>query len=253
VDLALNDTAAVVCGASSGIGLAISRTLAGEGCAVTMVARDPARLKLAATAVPGALACPGDVRDLHALERAVAETVSARGRLDIIVNNAGGPPAGSFESTPAEAWTEAFELSLHSAVRLIRIALPHLKASGRGRIVNVASWSVREPIPGLVLSNAVRPGVVGLAKTLSHELGRYGITVNTVAPGKIDTPRARELAARHADPDAARERELRSIPAGRIGTAEEVAAAVAFLCSAAAGYVSGSVLPVDGGALRGIW
>ena len=253
MDLALNDTAALVCGASSGIGLAICRTLAAEGCAVTMVARDPGRLEQARASVPGALACAGDVRDEGALERAVAETVAARGRLDIVVNNAGGPPAGSFESTPPEAWPDAFELSLHSAVRLTRIALPHLTLSGRGRIVNIASWSVREPIQGLVLSNAVRPGVVGLAKTLSHELGGYGITVNTVAPGKIDTPRARELASRHADPGATGERELAGIPAGRIGTADEVAAVVAFLCSAAAGYVSGCVLPVDGGALRGIW
>jgi 3-oxoacyl-[acyl-carrier protein] reductase len=253
VDLALNDTAAIVCGASSGIGLAVSRTLAAEGCAVTMVARDPARLEQAASGVPGALAVAGDVRDAEALERAVERTVAARGRLDIVVNNAGGPPAGSFESTAPEAWSDAFELSLHAAVRLTRIALPHLKQSGRGRIVNIASWSVREPIPGLVLSNAVRPGIVGLAKTLSHEFGRYGITVNTVAPGKIDTPRARELAARHADPEAARRQDLEAIPVGRIGTAEEVAAAVAFLCSVAAGYVSGCVLPVDGGALRGIW
>jgi 3-oxoacyl-[acyl-carrier protein] reductase len=253
VDLALNDTAALVCGASSGIGLAIARTLAAEGCAVTMLARDATRLEQAAAEVPGALAVPGDVRDAAALEAAVERTVSSRGRLDILINNAGGPPAGSFESTPAEAWSDAFELSLHSAVRLTRIALPHLKQSGRGRIVNVASWSVREPIPGLVLSNAVRPGVVGLAKTLSHELGGFGITVNTVAPGKIDTPRARELAARHSDPEAARRSDLEAIPVGRIGTAEEVAAAVAFLCSAAAGYISGCVLPVDGGALKGIW
>ena len=253
VDLGLNDTAALVCGASSGIGLAIAGSLAAEGCAVTMMARDRERLEAAAAGVPGSLAVPGDVRDEEALERAVATTISDRGRLDIVINNAGGPPAGTFESTPPEAWSDAFELSLHSAVRLVRIALPHLKASGRGRIVNIASWSVREPIPGLVLSNAIRPGVVGLAKSLSHELGRHGITVNTVAPGKIDTPRSIELAARHADPAAARERDLLAIPVGRIGTADEVAAAVVFLCSVAAGYISGSVLPVDGGALRGIW
>ncbi len=253
MDLGLNDTTAIVCGASSGIGLAIAQTLSAEGCAVTMLARDRDRLEAAAATVPGSLAVPGDVRDQQALERVVAETVSARGRLDILINNAGGPPAGSFESTPPEAWIEAFELTLHSAVRLTRIALPHLKASGRGRVVNVASWSVREPIDDLVLSNAIRPGVIGLAKTLSHELGGHGITVNTVAPGKIDTPRARELSARHADPDAALRGELLSIPAGRVGTAAEVAAAVAFLCSRSAGYISGSVLPVDGGALRGIW
>ena len=247
VDLGLNDTSAIVCGASSGIGLAIAQTLAAEGCAVTMLARDPDRLEAAAATVPGSLVVAGDVRDQRALQRVGAETVSARGRLDILVNNAGGPPAGSFESTPPEAWTEAFELTLHSAIRLTAIALPHLKASGRGRIVNVASWSVREPIDGLVLSNTIRPGVIGLAKTLSHELGGHGITVNTVAPGKIDTPRARELSTRHADPLAALRDELLSIPAGRIGTAAEVAAAVAFLTSAEAAYITGAVLPVDGG------
>jgi 3-oxoacyl-[acyl-carrier protein] reductase len=255
VDLKLDRTAAVVCGSSSGMGLAIARGLAAEGCGVTMFARDPDRLAAAAGSVPGALAVPGDVRDLEALERAVNRTVEARGRLDIIVNNAGGPPPGTFDSTPAEAWPAAFELSLHSAVRLTRLALPHLRTSGRGRIVNITSWSVREPIPNLLLSNSIRPGVVGWAKSLAHELGPDGITVNTVAPGKIDTPRAAEIwesvPAEHRE--AARQADLAAIPARRMGTPDEVAAAVVFLCSELAAYISGCVLPVDGGALRGIW
>ena len=138
--------------------------------------------------MPGSLTVAGDVRDDAALEQAVERTVAERGRLDIIVNNAGGPPPGTFEATPDEAWADAFELSLNSAIRLTRLALPHLRSSGRGRIVNITSWSVREPIPNLMLSNAIRPGVVGWAKTLSHELGPDGITVNTIAPGKVDTP-----------------------------------------------------------------
>jgi len=253
MDLGLEGTAAIVGGASSGMGLAIARVLAGEGCLVTMLARTPDRLEQAAEGVPNAIAIAGDVRDQTTIERAVSETVAARGRLDIVVNNAGGPPPGTFESTPAEAWAEAFELSLNSAVRLTRLALPHLKASGRGRIVNITSWSVREPIPNLMLSNAIRPGVVGWAKALSHELGPDGVTVNTIAPGKIDTPRARELWEHQPDPDAARERDLAAIPARRMGDPAEVGAAVAFLCSSHAGYITGTVLPVDGGALRGIW
>ena len=253
MDLGLEGTAAIVGGASSGIGLAVATALAAEGCGVTMLARTPDRLERAAAGVANAVTVAGDVRDQDTIERAVERTVGERGRLDIIVNNAGGPPPGTFESTPDEAWAEAFELSLNSAVRLTRLALPHLKASGRGRVVNITSWSVREPIPNLMLSNAIRPGVVGWAKTLSHELGPHAITVNSIAPGKIDTPRVQEVWQHTPDPDAARERDLAAIPARRLGSPAEIGAAVAFLCSRHAGYISGTVLPVDGGALRGIW
>ena len=253
MDLGLEGTAAVVGGASSGMGLAIARALAGEGAGVTMLARDPERLANAAAGIEGALTVAGDVRDLSALEQAVERTLAERGRLDIIVNNAGGPPPGTFESTAPEAWADAFELSLNSAVRLTRLALPHLRAGGRGRIVNITSWSVREPIPNLMLSNAIRPGVVGWAKTLAHELGPDGITVNTIAPGKIDTPRVRELWQHWPDPEEAQARDVAAIPVRRIGTPDEIGAVVAFLCSVQAGYISGVVLPVDGGALRGIW
>ena len=253
MDLGLRGTAAVVGGASSGMGLAIARTLTAEGARVTMLARDRERLATAAAGIDGALTVAGDVRDLSALEQAVELTVAERGRLDIVVNNAGGPPPGTFESTTPEAWADAFELSLNSAVRLTRLALPHLRAGGRGRVVNITSWSVREPIPNLMLSNAIRPGVVGWAKTLAHELGPDGITVNTIAPGKIDTPRVRELWHHWPDPEEAQARDIAAIPVRRIGTPEEIGAAVAFLCSEQAGYISGVVLAVDGGALRGIW
>ncbi len=253
MQMGLEGTTAIVCGASSGIGLAISESLAAEGCAVTMLARDPDRLAAAAATVPGSSSVAGDVRDVDALRRATDSTVAGHGRLDIVVNNAGGPPAGTFETTAEEAWLEAFELSLHSAVRLTRLALPHLRASGRGRIVNITSWSVREPIPNLMLSNAIRPGVVGWAKTLAHELGPDGITVNTIAPGRIDTPRVRELWTHRPDPESAERADVESIPARRLGTPAEIGAAVAFLCSSRAAYISGIVLPVDGGALRGVW
>jgi 3-oxoacyl-[acyl-carrier protein] reductase len=253
MELGLEGTAAVVGGASAGMGLAIAEALAAEGCAVTMCARGEERLAEAAARIPDALAIAGDVRDPAVLERLVTETVAARGRLDIVVNNAGGPPAGTFESTADEAWADAFELSLRSVVRLTRLALPHLRESGRGRVVNITSWSVREPIPNLILSNAIRPGVIGWAKSLAHEVGRDGITVNTIAPGKVATGRMRELWESRPDPAAAEAEDIASIPVGRMGEPTEIAAAVAFLCSERAGYISGVVLPVDGGALRGVW
>jgi 3-oxoacyl-[acyl-carrier protein] reductase len=253
MDLGLEGTAAVVGGASAGMGFAIAQALAAEGCAVTMCARDEARLQESAERIPGSIAVAGDVRDHAVLQRLVDETVGARGRLDIVVNNAGGPAPGTFESTADEAWADAFELSLRSVVRLTRLALPHLRASGRGRVVNITSWSVREPIPNLILSNSIRPGVVGWAKSLAHEVGRDGITVNTIAPGKVATGRMRELWESRPDPSAAEAEDIAAIPVGRMGTPEEIAAAVAFLCSEKAGYISGAVLPVDGGALRGVW
>ena len=253
MDLGLKGTAAIVCGASSGMGRATAAALAAEGCSVTMFSRSRQKLEEARVEVPDALILAGDVRDDDALAALVDMTVSARGRLDIIVNNAGGPPRGTFQEVPAEAWPDAFELSLHSAVRLTRHALPHLKQSGRGRIVNITSWAVREPIPHLMLSNAVRPGVIGWAKSLSHELGPEGITVNTIAPGQIDTDRIRELWEAYPDPEAAREQAMQGIPARRLGTPQEIAAVITFLCSAPAAYVSGAVIPVDGGLLHGIW
>jgi 3-oxoacyl-[acyl-carrier protein] reductase len=253
MNLAIEGTAAIVGGASAGMGFAIAEALAEEGCAVTMCARGEERLTESAARIPGALAVAGDVRDPAVLERLVNETVESRGRLDIVVNNAGGPPAGTFESTADEAWADAFELSLRSVVRLTRLALPHLRRSGRGRVVNITSWSVREPIPNLILSNAIRPGVIGWAKSLAHEVGRDGITVNTIAPGKVATGRMRELWESRPDPAAAEAEDIAAIPVGRMGEPAEIAAAVAFLCSERAGYISGVVLPVDGGALRGVW
>jgi 3-oxoacyl-[acyl-carrier protein] reductase len=252
MDLGLEGTAAIVCGASSGIGLAVARTLAGEGCALAMLARDADRLAAAAAPLE-ALAVAGDVRDRDAQRRLVDGTIEAYGRIDILVNNTAGPPPGTFETTPEDAFADAFELTMNSAVRLTRLALPHLRASGRGRIVNLSSWSVREPIPNLMLSNAIRPGLVGWAKTLAQEVGPAGITVNTIATGRVNTPRIRELWAARPDPAEAERVDTESIPVRRLADPSEVAAAVAFLCSAQAAYISGAVLPVDGGALRGVW
>jgi 3-oxoacyl-[acyl-carrier protein] reductase len=169
----------------------------------------------------------------------------ALGGLDILVCNAGGPPPGTFESTPLEAWEAGYNLTLMSKVRLAAAAIPYLKESGRGRIVNITSISVRQPIANIVLSNAFRSAVTATAKTLSVELAPHGVTVNNLAPGAILTDRIRQL---HTDVEAA----ARDIPARRLGKPEEFGAVCAFLCSEQAGYITGQTLGVDGGALTGV-
>jgi 3-oxoacyl-[acyl-carrier protein] reductase len=246
VILDLQDRVAIVCGASSGMGLAIAEALAEEGARVVMFARRGDRLEREASRI-GALAVPGDLTAPPDLERLVARTVEVHGGIDVLVNNGGGPPAGSaVELTDADL-ERAVELLLLSAVRLTRLCLPHLERSGRGRIVNIESSSVRAPIDGLVLSNAVRPGVVGWAKTLAREVGPKGITVNTIAPGVIDTERLRSLYGGDAPPER-----LAEIPLRRLGTAREIADVVCFLASDRASYVTGAVVPVDGGQTRNL-
>lgn len=247
MDLGLAGRTAIVCGASSGMGLAIAEELVAEGAHVAMFARRRELLEQEAERL-GALAVQGDVTIPQHLERLVQATVGAFGGLDVLVLNGGGPPAGLAAAITAEAVEEAVALLLTSHVTLVGHCLPHLRRSGRGRIVAIESSSVREPLDNLALSNAVRPGVVGWLKTLARELGPDGITVNTIAPGRIDTERLRSLYG----PDWPSQAELEQVPAGRLGTPAEIAAVVAFLASDRAAYVSGTVLPVDGGLLRGL-
>jgi 3-oxoacyl-[acyl-carrier protein] reductase len=243
MDLGLKDRTAIVCGASSGIGLAIAESLAEEGANVAMFARRRDVLQREADRI-GALAVRGDVTNPPDLERLVNRTVEAFGGIDILVNNGGGPPRTSAESIDDEALETALELLLFSAVRLTNLCVRELRRSGRGRIINIASSSVREPLDNLALSNAIRPGVIGWAKTLARELGPDGITVNSIAPGKIDTARLAE--------DGSRADELAKIPVRRFGRPREVADAVTFLASDQAAYVSGVVLAVDGGLTRSL-
>jgi 3-oxoacyl-[acyl-carrier protein] reductase len=243
MDLGLKGRTAVVCGASSGIGLATAESLADEGANVAMFARRRDLLQREADRI-GALAVRGDLTNPPDLERLVDRTLEAFGGIDILVNNGGGPPRTSAESIDDDALESAVELLLFSAVRLTNLCLRELRRSGRGRIINIASSSVREPLDNLALSNAIRPGVIGWAKTLARELGPDGITVNSIAPGKIDTARLAE--------DGSRADELAKIPARRFGRAREVADVVTFLASDQAAYVSGTVLAVDGGLTRSL-
>jgi 3-oxoacyl-[acyl-carrier protein] reductase len=246
VELGLKGRTAIVCGASSGIGLAIAEALAAEDANVVMFARRREALERQAQRL-NALAVRGDLTNQADLQRLVERTLAAFGGIDVLVNNGGGPPrkpALEVEDADVEL---AVELLLLSAVRLTNLCLSHLRVSGHGRVVNITSSSVREPIANLALSNAVRPGVIGWAKTLAREIGPDGVTVNSIAPGRIATERLREVYR-----DGPSEADLETIPLRRIGDPREVAEVVCFLASDRAAYVTGAVIPVDGGLTRGL-
>jgi 3-oxoacyl-[acyl-carrier protein] reductase len=227
------------------MGLAIAERLTAEGANVVMFARRRDLLEREAERL-GALPVRGDLTDPTHLEALVGQTLEAFGALDVLVLNGGGPPAHPAATMSAEQVEAAVELLLVPHVRLVGLALPHLRTSGRGRIVAIESTSVKEPLENLALSNAVRPGVVGWLRTLARELGPDGITVNTVAPGRIDTDRLRSLV-----PDGYSDEELAEVALRRVGSPSEIADVVCFLASDRASYVTGTVIPVDGGMLRG--
>ena len=229
------------------MGRAVAEALASEGANVAMFARRRETLEREAERI-GALAVQGDLTIPQHLERLVQATTGAFGSLDILVLNGGGPPAGPAATLTAEAVDEAVALLLTPHVTLVGHCLPHLRASASGRIVAIESVSVREPLAGLALSNAVRPGVIGWLKTLARELATDGITVNAVAPGRIDTDRLRSLYGDDGPPAT----DIEQIPLRRLGAASEVGAVVAFLASERASYVTGAVIPVDGGLSRGL-
>ena len=263
MDLGLRGKIALVAGSSRGLGYGVARSLAREGAKVVLGSRDVAALERAAadlrseTGSDVSLA-PLDMADGGSIIRWVDHAVKTSGGLDLLVANAGGPPAGVFESFDDEAWQQAFETNLLGTVRLIRAALPSLRARGGGSIVTITSLTVREPSEHLVLSNVMRAGVASLAKTLATRLAPDGIRVNNLMPGRIETARVRALDARRAEADGrsvdqVRQSAEQAIPVGRSGTIDEFGRAAAFLLSDAASYITGASLAVDGGTLKAGW
>jgi 3-oxoacyl-[acyl-carrier protein] reductase len=263
MDPGLKGKVAMVAGASRGLGYAVARGLAGEGARVSIGSRDEATIQAAASRIAGetyqeTLATPVDVRSNDSLAAWHARTVETFGGVDLLFVNAGGPPAGPSLSFDDAAWRDAFELLVLSAVRMVRLAVPSMKARGGGAIVVSTSSAVKEPIPNLALSNVVRSSVAALSKTLADELAADGIRVNHLIPGRLDTDRVRELdgiRARKAGASAAdiQTAFAKTIPLGRYGDPREFGDAAVFLFSEAARYITGASLQVDGGMIRSVY
>jgi 3-oxoacyl-[acyl-carrier protein] reductase len=262
MNLGLEGKAALVGGASRGLGRAVAEGLAREGCRVAIAARGREALEATARQIGEAtgvevLPVVCDMSQYEDIRRFVAQTVERFGRLDVVVNNAGGPPPGGFEEHSEEAWQKAIDQNFLSVARVVREALPHLRKQGDGRIINITSMAVKEPIPGLILSNAARLGVVGLAKTLSRELGPDQITVNNVCPGLTLTDRMRELYGGRAEAqgrtlDELLAEEAQRIPVRRLAQPEDLAALVVFLASEPARHITGTTIQVDGGSTAAV-
>ncbi|MFQ5680345.1 MAG: SDR family oxidoreductase [Gemmatimonadota bacterium] len=262
MELGLNGKTALVAASSQGLGRAAAEELAAEGADLVLCARTEETLRQTAEEIRGStgvevLAVPTDLTEPPAVERLVAAALEAFGGVDILVTNAGGPPAGGFEEQTPEAWREAVKLLLESAVNLTRWVLPGMKERGWGRIITVTSIAVKQPVDGLFLSNSVRSAVAGFARSLANEVAPFGITVNNVLPGYTRTARVEELAERLATERGASCEEViaaweAEIPMGRLAETPEFAALVAFLASDRAAYITGTSIPVDGGWVRSL-
>ena len=263
MNLGLEGRVALVTAASEGLGRACAESLAREGARVVINGRRPDALAKAASEIRQVMSVKGadvhtvagDVGSEHDINRMVKATLAKFGQLDILITNGGGPKPGTFATSDDAAWQDALDGTLWPVVRLVRQCLPHLrdaKARGGGRILNIVSTSVKQPIPGLMLSNAVRPAVIGLAKTLAAELAPDGILVNNLCPGSFDTARIRHVyearaAAQGISVEQAAEAGAKAIPLGRLGQPSELGALAAFLASDRASYITGQTICVDGG------
>lgn len=263
MDLGISGKVALVAAASRGLGKAVALALAREGCKLAICSRSADSIERAAGDIrrqgsADVFPLVADVSDGEQVQAAVERTLQQFGRVDILFANAGGPPPGAFANLGDEQWLNAVNLNLMSVVRLCRAVLPSMQRSRWGRIVIDTSFTVKQPLENLILSNSIRAGVTGLAKTLSTEVAGDGITVNCICPGWIETERVEQLLKDRAQRgnisvDEAKQAITRDVPVGRMGTVDEFAAAAVFLCSAPASYVTGVSLQVDGGIIKGLF
>jgi 3-oxoacyl-[acyl-carrier protein] reductase len=261
MDLGLSDKRALILGASRGLAYATALVLAKEGCKLAINGRDEKKVKEAAVTIAketgsSVTALAGDVSDPKVPDLLVTQAVKALGGLDLLVTNAGGPPAGIFESFDDATWEKAVNLSFISHVRLIRAALPHLRKSTAASVLTMTSYSVKQPLSNLVLSNSIRLATIGLTKSLALELGNEGIRFNSILPATIDTDRIRELHKFRAEKNGTsveeeHAKDARNSVFGRIGRPEEFANAAVFLLSPAASYITGMMMVIDGGQYKG--
>ena len=262
MDLGLKNKVALVAASSRGLGRAVAEELAAEGTSLVLCARDAQALAETGAAIQresGAqvLAVPADVAVASDVKRVIDSGVERFGQIDILVTNAGGPPAGKFESITREQWEQAVRLTLYSAIELARQVLPGMKERGWGRILNITSIAVKQPVENLILSNSLRAGVTGFARTLANEVAAAGITVNNIMPGYTRTERVEELAVMMAEKQGISPAEFKArweqeIPMKRLGEPREFAALAAFLVSERASYITGTSIQVDGGWIRSL-
>lgn len=258
MEFGINGMAALVMGGTQGLGFACAEALAEEGCTVSVVGRDLARGEAAAGRLgERAHFIAGDLADAEARDRIHAEAKALAGPPSILVTNAGGPPPGPFTAQDHDAWLAALELNMLAAIDLAQRVLPAMLDAGFGRIVNITSFAVREPYPNMTLANAVRAGLTGAMATLAREVAGQGVTVNNILPGLMDTPALQRVYKAQAQrenisEDDAKARMAASVPAGRLGLAEDFGPLCAFLCSRRAGYITGQNITVDGGLVRAL-
>ena len=262
MDLGLKNKVALVAASSQGLGRAVAEELAAEGASLVLCAREQKTLaEVAATIADGSgthvLAVPGDVTIADDIKRVVDAGIERFGRIDILITNAGGPPAGSFEQITREQWEDALRLTLFSAIEFARQVLPGMKERRWGRILNITSIAVKQPVENLMLSNSLRAGLTGFARTLANEVAPEGITVNNIMPGYTRTERLDDLANVMAEKHGISPAEFRAtwekeIPMGRLGEPREFAALATFLVSERASYITGTSMQVDGGWIRSL-
>ncbi|HJP93708.1 MAG TPA: SDR family oxidoreductase [Pyrinomonadaceae bacterium] len=262
MDLGLKDKVALVAAGSRGLGRAVAEELAAEGASLILCARDAETLAETAAQIADSsgahlLAVPADVTVVDQIKRVADSAIDRFGRIDILVTNAGGPPAGTFEQLTREQWEEATRLTLFSAIELARQVLPGMKERRWGRILNITSIAVKQPVENLMLSNSLRAGLTGFARTLANEVAAHGITVNNILPGYTRTERLEELAQMMAEKQGISAKEFsakweQEIPMGRLGEPREFAGVAAFLVSERASYITGTSIQVDGGWIKSL-